>query len=149
MNISELSASLINQGLLPSNLNESREELAKAILELGLQESIDFKDQNAQISTEYESRIRALLERSKKGSTPNVSTAIARSKSEPRPVGTPHAIIDEPGVDFSIPADLELAIAAKAQVFAAELCRIYRTHAVSAARQGIADVNASIMESLK
>jgi hypothetical protein len=57
-------------------------------------------------------------------------------------------MIDEPGVEFEIPADLELAIANKAQIFARELCKIYRTHAVNAAKVGIAEVNASILDSL-
>lgn len=149
MNVSELIANLISQGLLPSNLNESREQFAKAILDLGLQEKVNFQDQNAQISSDYQTRIRAILERNNGGSASSNSTAIARStKNEPRRVGSTPAMIDEPGVEFEIPADVELAIVEKAQLFAAQVCQIYRTHAVNAARAGIADVNASILDSL-
>jgi hypothetical protein len=68
-------------------------------------------------------------------------------RSEPRRIGSTVAEESE-DLGFCIPPDLELAIAGKAQQFAEELCKIYRTHAVDAARQGIADVNASILDAL-
>ena len=147
MNVSELIANLISQGLLPGSLNESRELFAKAILDLGLQGKVNFDDQNAQISSDYQTRIRALLQRNNGGATSDVSMAIARSKPEPRHVDTTPAI-DEGDGGFLITPEVELAIIDEAQLFAAKICKIYRTNVVKAARAGIADVNATIMESL-
>jgi hypothetical protein len=149
MRISELLEKLINAGLVPSDPHKAWEVFSEAVYTLDLQDQANFADAATEL---FESHASLLWSELGGEGSPNVdrpSVAIARStKPEPRQVSNAPVTVDEPDVDFLIPPDVELAIVEKAQLFAAQVCRIYHTHAVDAARAGIAEVNASIMDSL-
>ena len=148
MRISELLNKLVNAGLIPSDPHQAWEAFTEAVLTLDLQGQANFSDAATELFDTHATLIWSELGGEGSPHVDRPSTAIARSaKPEPRPVNTTPAI-DEGDGGFLITPDMELAIIDEAQLFAAKICKIYRTHVVKAARAGIADVNASVMESL-
>ena len=147
MRISELLSKLINAGLIPSDPHQAWEAFTEAVLTLDLQGQANFSDAATELFDTHATLIWSELGGEGSPNVDRPSTAIARSKPEPRQVGTTPAI-DEGDEGFLITPEVELAIIDEAQLFAAKICKIYRTHVVKAARAGIADVNATIMESL-
>ena len=122
MKISELLEKLIKAELIPSDPHKAWEVFSEAVYALDLQGQANFSDAATEL---FESHAVLLWSELGGEGSPNVdrpSVAIARStKNEPRRVGSTPAMVDDSDVDFSIPPDLELAIAEKAQLFAADL----------------------------
>lgn len=148
MKISELLSKLISAELIPADPHKAWEAFTEAVLTLDLQGQANFNDASTELFDTHAALIWSEFDGEGSPNVDRPSTAIARSKSEPRRVGTTPAVVDDGDNDFLITPDMELAIINKAQLFAAKVCKVYRTHAINAARQGIADVNASILDSL-
>jgi hypothetical protein len=145
MKIKQLITKLVEAGLISPDPQMAWEAFSEAVLALDLQGQADFSNPESEL---FEAQVALLWselggEGSPLGDRPSV--AIARSSTEPRRVSSP---LDEPADNFLIPHDVELAIRGRAQHLADEVCKVYRAHAVNAARQGIADINAQIMDLL-